>query len=102
MECYSDRGLLNEKEYINLKHLAGKVNRFFCQFLELLETPTESYSCCTNPEIITLDGIVLSIDSGRIRRQHLKSPWINGESNERFLIEYLFKTLERRPAKLDQ
>jgi hypothetical protein len=31
-----------------------------------------------------LDGIVLSIESARIMRQKLQSPWISGESNIRY------------------
>ena len=71
---------------------ASKFNRYFCQFLDLLDNPIDSFTCCNDPEIITLDGIVLSIDSSKIRRQNLKSPWIFGESNQRYVlfIEMLF------------
>ena len=70
-------------EIQKFKYLSGKINRYFCQFLGLLDNPIQSFSCCVNPDIITLDGIVLSIDSSRIRRQNLQSPWICGQSNER-------------------
>ena len=71
----------------DLKHflcLSGKVNRFFCQFLGLIEQPENCYVCCRNPEIITLDGIVLSVETKKISRQNLQAPWISGESNLRY------------------
>ena len=35
--------------------------------------------CCGgSPEVITLDGIVMSIESKRIREANLSQPWISG------------------------
>ena len=64
-----------------LNTLSGLVNRYFTLFLELVELPKDSYMCCGNPEVITLDGIVLSVETSKIKQQGLKTPWIIGESN---------------------
>lgn len=81
LEFYGE--VWNESDLEHFKSLSGTINRFFCQFLGLLDQPLDCYSCCTDPEIITLDGIVLSIESSRIRRQNLQTPWVSGESNNR-------------------
>ena len=73
-----------------VRNLSGKINRYFCQFLELLEQPMNSFMCCTNPEIVTLDGIVLSIEAARIRDQKLTYPWIAGVSRSRFYLTWYY------------
>lgn len=83
-------GILKNSKNINyLKTIAGKINRYFCQFLELLNQPMESFKCCGNPEIITLDGIVISIEAKRIRAENLNYPWIIGTSNKRYFFNKL-------------
>ena len=59
---------------------------FFCQFLSILQVPEKSTVCCQNPDKITLDGIVLSIETARIKKQELRTPWIQQETSERFDI----------------
>ncbi len=81
--------LKNLQKIENFKTLAGKVNRYFCQFLELLDQPMDSFKCCGNPEIITLDGIVISIEAKRIRSENLQYPWIIGTSNNRCRQKYI-------------
>ncbi len=84
MEFYSEANHQNGESICHLKSLSGKINQYFCQFLELLEHPANSFMCCQDPEIITLDGIVLSIEAARIKSQNLQYPWINGNSKKRY------------------
>ena len=86
MEFYSeiDLAIGNQKEINHFKMITGRINRYFCQFLDLLDHPIESFNCCSNPEIVTLDGIVLSIETARIMRQNLNYPWMSGHSNKRY------------------
>jgi hypothetical protein len=67
----------------NLQSLTGRVNQYFCQFLAILDQPVSSYHCCINPEIITLDGIVLSIENSRIKKQNLGNPSVSGFGKKR-------------------
>jgi hypothetical protein len=61
-----------------LERLSGSVNQFFVQFLKLLEYPPAVMRCCGgSPDIIALDGIVMSIESKRIRAAKLSQPWIS-------------------------
>jgi len=46
--------------------------------------------CCGNPEVITLDGIVLSVETSKIKQQGLKTPWIIGNSNTRLISGFIF------------
>ena len=61
MEFYSEIDFGNQKEINHFKMITGRINRYFCQFLDLLDHPIESFNCCSNPEIVTLDGIVLHL-----------------------------------------
>ena len=81
MEFYEESGQSSEEQRAHWNCLSGAVHGYFCQFLELLEQPEELYSCCENPEIVCLDGLVMSIENARIREQKLSSPWLSGESN---------------------
>ena len=66
------------------KKFDAKNQSFFCQFLTLLQHPDNAYICCQNPDIITLDGLVLSIETRRIQQQNLTEPWIlSCNKNER-------------------
>jgi len=79
LECTSDQLAVK-----SLRSLTQKINRFFCQFLTLLQHPDNAYICCQNPDIITLDGLVLSIETRRIQQQNLAEPWIlSCNKNER-------------------
>ena len=71
--------------------MSGKVNKYFCQFLSLLNQPVQSYLCCENPEIVALDGLGLTIETRRIDSQNFKYPWIKeGISRNRYLFVCLF------------
>jgi hypothetical protein len=62
-----------------LVNISGYINSFFIQFLKLVEYPKSVMKCCGgSPEIITLDGIVMSIESKKIREANLSQPWISG------------------------
>jgi len=61
-----------------LQRLSGSINQFFMEFLKLLEYPADVMKCCGgSPDTITLDGIVMSIESRRIRDAKLTQPWIS-------------------------
>lgn len=61
-----------------LQQLSGSINQFFMEFLKLLEYPAGVMKCCGgSPDTITLDGIVMSIESKRIRDAKLTQPWIS-------------------------
>jgi hypothetical protein len=60
-----------------LERLSGSINQFFHHFLKLVEYPADVMKCCDgSPETITLDGIVMSIESRRVRDAKLSNPWI--------------------------
>jgi hypothetical protein len=80
--------------------MSGKMNRYFCQFLELLDQPESSYICCATPEIITLDGIVLSIESSRIKKQNLENPSICSEGKSRHSYSYVLFLLGLRQDQI--
>jgi hypothetical protein len=62
---------------LKMERLSGSTSQFFFSFLKLLEYPKSVMKCCGgNPDIITLDGIVMSIDSKRIREATLVRPFI--------------------------
>jgi hypothetical protein len=84
LEFYSEVIGINSNQLRSLKYLSGRVNRFFCQFLEILNQPHVSYSCCIDPKIITIDGIVLSVETKRIKRQfeNYENPCHSGKGNE--------------------
>ena len=86
IEWYKETFLVTKEDLNNLRGLSGKVNRYFCLFLNLLDIPTSSFHCCKDPDIITLDGIVLSIGSDKIRKQNLQYPWVIGECKTRYFL----------------
>ena len=61
--------------------MSGKINKYFCQFLSLLNQPVQSYLCCEDPEIIALDGLGLTIETRRINSQNFVYPWIKEENS---------------------
>ena len=75
--------LMEEKDRLfwrnKLENISGLINLFFTLFLKLLEYPKSVMKCCGgSPDVITLDGIVMSIESKRIREANLSQPWISG------------------------
>jgi hypothetical protein len=89
LQNYYETGYIqkeDEKELKYFRNMTGKINRYFCQFLELLQNPFDLGSCCEHPEIVTLDGIVLSIESAKIRKRNLQTPWVCGESKKRSVV----------------
>jgi len=81
LEFYEESGQSTVEQINHWTALSGTIHGYFCQFLELLEQPEHLYSCCLNPEIVCLDGLVMSIENAKIREQKLSTPWISGESN---------------------
>jgi hypothetical protein len=69
---------LIEKEWSNL---AGKINEMMMHFVRLIDYPERIFQCCENPKIVTVDGIVLSVESSRIQSRKLKEPWIVPEAS---------------------
>ena len=64
-------------EYLRLMtQMGNSIHQYSCQFDELIEQPDSLYTCCQNPRIITLDGIVISVETERIDRQNLETPWV--------------------------
>jgi hypothetical protein len=77
--CYepdTKEKLSNMQRLINL---GGFVNAAMTDFLCLLDYPESKLKCCENPEIVCIDGIVLSCENRRIVNQRLNSPWIDSE-----------------------
>ncbi|KAI8892601.1 hypothetical protein BC833DRAFT_569954, partial [Globomyces pollinis-pini] len=69
-----------------LMNMAGKVNRVIVNYLKLVEFPESIFQCCVTPNIVCIDGTVLSIEQRKIKGQELKQPW-HGKSvplNTRF------------------
>lgn len=65
------------KMRVKLERLSGTINQFFHHFLKLIEYAPDVMKCCDgSPDIITLDGIVMSIESKRIKDAKLSQPWI--------------------------
>lgn len=54
---------------------AGIVNQVFVEFCGLLDIPDSLFHCCDAPDVICVDGIVLSIETNRINEAKLKQPW---------------------------
>jgi hypothetical protein len=55
-------------------------------FLKLIDYPPDHFKCCENPQVVCIDGIVLSADRRTVRTRDLKSPWLLGVwgANRRF------------------
>jgi hypothetical protein len=62
--------------------LANKLTSFLGEYLmKLVEIPTQLFACCSNPDIISMDGIVLSVEQNRIQSAKLSSPWLNNQTS---------------------
>lgn len=55
-------------------NIAGRVNGVMTAFLALLDYPPDQFQCCKDPEVVCIDGIVLSVESRRIRTA---TPWVD-------------------------
>lgn len=62
--------------------LSNVLTSFLAEFYSILDYPKALFSCCDNPEIVSADGItylitgiVLSIESDRIKAENLQTPW---------------------------
>ena len=74
---------LEIKKFMNM---AGKINAMMIQFIKLIDYTPKIFQCCQNPEIVCVDGMVLSIRSDRLDSQNLKTPWVHADNsfNQRF------------------
>ena len=62
-----------------LSNLSGRMHQFFMEFTTLIVWPPTIFQCCDNPDIVGLDGTVISTESSRIRDHGLEQPWIIGK-----------------------
>jgi hypothetical protein len=70
------------------------------EFLKLLEYPAAVMKCCGgSPDTITLDGIVMSIESKRIRDAKLTQPWVSHTNFNRQTTRKQRNLLELSPAE---
>ena len=53
--------------------MAGRVNGIMTAFLSLVDYPLKHFQCCKDPDVVCIDGIVLSVESRRI---NTTSPWL--------------------------
>ena len=67
-----------------LGRMHSEVHQYFCQFMGLIQKPDSLYRCCDNPEYITLDGIVISVETKRIQAQKLQTPWVRINPEDMF------------------
>lgn len=62
--------------------LSSKLTSFLGEYLmKLVNIPANLFACCENPSIISMDGIVLSVEQNRIRNANLSSPWLMEQSS---------------------
>lgn len=54
--------------------MAGRVNGIMTAYLALVDYPSNHFQCCVDPEVVCIDGIVLSVESRRIPNA---TPWID-------------------------
>ena len=54
--------------------MAGRVNGVMTAYLALVDYPSNHFNCCEDPDIVCVDGIVLSVESRRIQNQ---TPWVD-------------------------
>lgn len=65
-------------ESVNFKKkwmsIAGRVNGIMTAYLALVDYPSDHFQCCEHPEVVCIDGIVLSVESRRIQNS---TPWVD-------------------------
>ena len=87
-------------------NMTGRVNEVVTQFLKLVRYPSETFQCCPNPQVLCIDGIVLSVESRRL--QENKAPWrddaqVRGRFNtraQRSLVPGSIKSLLKEFGKV--
>lgn len=57
---------------------AGLVNQVLAEFCRIIDLDPQFFKCCETPEIICIDGIVISVEMQRITAQRLSQPWLLG------------------------
>ncbi len=57
--------------------MAGRVNGIMTAYLSLVDYPETHFQCCQDPEVVCIDGIVLSVESKRINTH---SPWLDSNA----------------------
>ena len=85
-------------------NMAGRVNAIVTQYLGLVQYPRTLFNCCEDPQVVCVDGIVLSVEAKRLR--HQETPWRNTNAlktrftnrKQRSLI--LFNAAQRELVKL--
>ena len=71
-----------KKSWMNM---AGRVNGIMTAYLSLVDYPADHFQCCENPEVVCIDGIVLSVESRRI---NTTTPWVDPHVlRDRFTIK---------------
>lgn len=57
---------------------SGHMNQMLIEFCRLITLEPNLFKCCENPDMICVDGIVISIETRRIFASQLKHPWLLG------------------------
>lgn len=58
--------------------ISGYINQALVEFCRLLVLDNDLFQCCQNPDVICVDGIVISIETRRILASQLSHPWLIG------------------------
>jgi hypothetical protein len=83
--------------------LAYKLTSFLGEYLmKLVDIPAQLFSCCSNPSIISMDGIVLSVEQDRIQQANLASPWLNGRSSRHRATTRSLRNVVQNASKHDR
>ncbi|KAJ2990132.1 hypothetical protein HDV02_004605 [Globomyces sp. JEL0801] len=104
------------REYLNY---AGRINAILREFLKMIDYPVENtFKCCEDPEVVCIDGIVLSVENRKIKGQNLVEPWhdtsfktkerFNYRNKDRAIIHFnkdtkeMFKKFRKRTGGIDE
>jgi hypothetical protein len=60
-----------KKKWMNL---SGRVHAIMTAYLALVDYPPNHFQCCKDPDVVCIDGIVLSVESRRIQND---TPWVD-------------------------
>lgn len=63
-----------KKSWMNM---SGRVNGIMTAYLSLVDYPSNHFQCCKDPEVVCIDGIVLSVESRRI---NTTTPWVDSHA----------------------
>lgn len=58
-------------------NMAGRVNGIMTGYLRLVDYPVNHFQCCKDPDVVCIDGIVLSVESRRI---NTTTPWVDSRA----------------------